>query len=764
MSLPTDLDYQEAIQNPRSVFADQELQDGQPELISPALPLPKPRTGNFAVAFRMNCGQKSWAVKCFTRALHPDLQSRYMEISKHLDSTGSPYAVGFTFLPHGIRVHSHWYPILKMAWLDGELLSKYIERNITNHAALVSLATKWIEMLRALQGAGIAHGDLQHGNVVVVGGCLRLIDYDGMFVPGLTGRPSHEKGHQNYQHPQRGAEFGPGLDNFSAWVIFVSILAVAYEPKLWARFNGGDECLLFRKSDFTDPDKSKVIQSLLGSKEQRLQALGSLFRNITYMAPEQVPSLDGQFVASVPLEAAPRAIPDWIGDHLGNVASQSRASATQVPAARSDGIELDMSAWMLEFIESSPSERAIFSSPPDRERVAAALSMMVVGLIGFGVANGNAPTLLLACFPGILLANVVFWLIRYRQDEAVQQRGERLRRLAEVENEIAQSDARIRNLDSERRRFEAASLEEVETFRKKYEAVAKRQAVEIESPRRDYRVESDRLKTERAATDQRETSRLRQVQNDSGAKLAALNQQIATSIQAESAELAKALIVLQQEFVDAALRTATIDRADIPGVKDALKANLRANGIYSAADAQRINYVKVTGIGDKKRFGILAWRHSVETQARTRMPTTLPWGVASAIQSAHQGHRRVLESDRDRTQQRNSDDRRAAQAQATVEREALLTQEGIAKNQLDRAEAAIVARYAHEFTRATEEAAAATAVAKVRSDDFERRVQEMRKATFGIKWRRERVRREAAAFERVRFRRYLRRIVPGMGE
>ncbi|TMQ11028.1 MAG: hypothetical protein E6J90_35290, partial [Deltaproteobacteria bacterium] len=86
-------------------------------------------------------------MKCFTRALHPDLQARYTEISKHLAATRLPYAVGFTFQPQGIRVRSEWLPILKMEWIHGDSLVKHIEQNLRNPAALINLATRWIEMV-----------------------------------------------------------------------------------------------------------------------------------------------------------------------------------------------------------------------------------------------------------------------------------------------------------------------------------------------------------------------------------------------------------------------------------------------------------------------------------------------------------------------------------------------------------------------------------------------------------------------------------------
>jgi hypothetical protein len=35
---------------------------------------------------------------------------------------------------------------------------------------------------------------------------VKLVDYDGMWVPGLADRPAGEVGHPAYQHPQRLAE------------------------------------------------------------------------------------------------------------------------------------------------------------------------------------------------------------------------------------------------------------------------------------------------------------------------------------------------------------------------------------------------------------------------------------------------------------------------------------------------------------------------------------------------------------------------------
>src|SRR5207244_4428556 len=102
--------------------------------------------------------------------------------------------------------------ILKMRWIAGFPLNEFVKQHADRPTVLEQLAQMWVKLAAQLRRAGIAHADLQHGNVLLVPGgratalSLRLIDYDGMFVPALARQPSGEKGHRNFQHPQRVAE------------------------------------------------------------------------------------------------------------------------------------------------------------------------------------------------------------------------------------------------------------------------------------------------------------------------------------------------------------------------------------------------------------------------------------------------------------------------------------------------------------------------------------------------------------------------------
>ena len=280
MAWPQATDYSAAIQSPASSFRDAELRSG--EAASDAmLGLPLTYAGNFACVFKLACPSgNAWAVKCFTRPV-TDLQERYRAISDHLDRNRRKFAVEFVYLHEGVRANASWYPALKMRWVEGFTLNEFLRDRAGQPAVVDQLARLWLKLCGELREAGMAHGDLQHGNVLLVPGStatmlgLRLIDYDGMWVPALDGRPPGEVGHPNYQHPQRLANGGYSaeIDRFSHLVIYTAFraLAVGGQP-LWDRHDNGEN-LLFRAADLRAPGKSKLFADLAGLPGDDLRAL-----------------------------------------------------------------------------------------------------------------------------------------------------------------------------------------------------------------------------------------------------------------------------------------------------------------------------------------------------------------------------------------------------------------------------------------------------------------------------------------------------------
>src|SRR5262245_40904367 len=257
-------DDQEAVQNPANCFSDAQLKAGTPALN--ALGLPLPVTGGFCSVYQVASGKTRWAVRCFLHNIR-DGRERYKEISKFLRGRKMKEMVGFEYVQEGIRVRGDWHPVLKMEWVDGLQLNSWVDRHSQDAKALRQLDERWAVLMDALEAQHIGHCDLQHGHVLVdTQDQLKLIDYDGMYVPALRGKGSHEKGHPAYQHPHRdGKDFDETIDRFAALVIHTSLIAVAESPAIWKRFYDDDN-LIFKRTDFVDPDGAPVFQELFKLK------------------------------------------------------------------------------------------------------------------------------------------------------------------------------------------------------------------------------------------------------------------------------------------------------------------------------------------------------------------------------------------------------------------------------------------------------------------------------------------------------------------
>lgn len=264
MPLPRGDEYNQAVQSPRVCFSDSTLQNCSVE--TNPLGLPKPYSGGFTTTYRFLNSSNSWAVRCFTREIS-DLQRRYQAIGTFLSANTCPILVEAKFLSSGIRVNGTFHPIIKMKWLDGETLNIYIGKNFNNKSVIQQLLTDFQSLIQTLEKFGIAHGDLQHGNIIVKNNKQYLIDYDGMFFPELASLKVNELGHPNFQHPRRTpGDYNKNIDRFSAIVIYTALKALLIAPNLWTKFDNGDN-LLFKGKDFVDPQNSALFKTLLGYPE-----------------------------------------------------------------------------------------------------------------------------------------------------------------------------------------------------------------------------------------------------------------------------------------------------------------------------------------------------------------------------------------------------------------------------------------------------------------------------------------------------------------
>jgi DNA-binding beta-propeller fold protein YncE len=104
---------------------------------------------------------------------------------------------------------------------------------------------------------------------------LKLIDYDGMFVPALAWKSADEIGHPNFQHPARAAEktYNLKTDRFALLLVATALRALTVGGRpLWERYDNGDN-LLFKESDLRAPAASPLFAELRTLSDMQTQAL-----------------------------------------------------------------------------------------------------------------------------------------------------------------------------------------------------------------------------------------------------------------------------------------------------------------------------------------------------------------------------------------------------------------------------------------------------------------------------------------------------------
>jgi hypothetical protein len=321
---PTARHYAEAVQCPLVCFEEPSLKRMLAAVDRLGMPLVT--SGQFAYVFKLNPGDgggDALAVRCF-RGFLGDRQERYRALDAHLNAHRIGALPQFKYLTKGILVSGRRYPVLVMEWVEGPTLDVYLDEAVGRRDALLHMADEWVRLVTALRAAGIAHGDLQHGNIIVEGGRLRLVDLDGMFVPALAGFRASEVGHQHYQHPARDvAHFSSDTDNFSALVVYLSLISLAERPELWREHH--DENLLFTRADFTDPEASTLFPKIeaVGGEHARL---AEALRGACASDPASTPPL-------TELVAPRSALPGWMNAPANvEVRTRTREVARRAPA------------------------------------------------------------------------------------------------------------------------------------------------------------------------------------------------------------------------------------------------------------------------------------------------------------------------------------------------------------------------------------------------------------------------------------------------
>lgn len=209
---------------------------------------------------------KKVAVRCWWADID-QAKERCYRISEFLKKDTSHYFVNFKYVDNALLIAGALHPVVVMDWVEGQTLKNYVNEKKPSKAVFLDLAEKFLDMVKYLHSQNIAHGDLQHGNIMVrPDGSLALIDYDSMYVDSLNGFTDVVKGLPGYQHPARDKNriLNPKLDYFSELVIYLSLHIFAESPELWDEYVDTED-LLFSMADFADLKHSKLYAAYYNS-------------------------------------------------------------------------------------------------------------------------------------------------------------------------------------------------------------------------------------------------------------------------------------------------------------------------------------------------------------------------------------------------------------------------------------------------------------------------------------------------------------------
>lgn len=603
---PTGGEYRDLLSRTDRCFDDPALVGGRPEYDPHGMP--RAISGNFASIFALTgTDGRRWALKCFTRPV-PEQNLRYRRISEALAVRDYPWRVAFEYLPTGLISGEGRYPLLKMKWVDAQGLLAYMDRHWQEPARIAAIAAQFAQIATDLADAGLAHGDLQHGNLLVTDDhVLKLVDYDGMYVPRLRSLSAAEVGHPNYQSPRRTLrDWGPQLDNFSAWTIYASLAAVVIDPSLWPRLHiAGEEALLFRRADFEELFSSRPLSELSHSKNAALEAVARAVTSLCGQPLRDLPSLDPSAVG----------VAEQYRDKVRSAepvaaTSQSSSSGTRTSGASDSGDALaasgderatdELSGWMTTHLPLLPP--ASFTGSRWRIRAVTALSVLVA--VGLGMLAGPAA-----------VGGLVFYLIAggalYRSTSERRAKTRRLRALSDRDRE---RDRAVKHLSLllERRAPMGARLEAM--------------------------------------------CRVSAVDRDPDTRLATIATRHARVEASERNAAESALQSLRTEQLNVDLATHEIVRAGIEGLDEAGLAALSSGGIRTAADflgivtepasttggAVELAFHRVDGtdvifpgIDQATASRVEAWRRQVAVEATSALPTELPGDLAAAIHAKY---------------------------------------------------------------------------------------------------------------------------------
>jgi hypothetical protein len=559
--------------------------------------LPKALSGSHSTVVPLHTeDDRHIAVKLFTRE-SPDRAHRYREIAQFLadiapTELSQAWRLPFAYAAEGVLVEGVWYPLVKMHWAEGTALDAWLADHYGESESVLKVAENFLGLACDLARLGVAHGDFHHGNILVAPDLtLRLIDYDGMFVPALADLQGAEVGHRNYQSPARRPEhFGPELDRFSAHVLHLSLIAVAKDLTLWEKLHApGSDYLILHEGDFRNPATSPTFLTLTHHHEGIISARAARLRGFLTLPLREIPPLERSDVA-LPTEPV-----------VANRPSQS-------PPAGWMNAYVSRPALLLSTYRRRRSPGFHVRRPYEAVTAYTFPAVIMVALGGLLALH-----LVLSYYAAWCLCTTVLFITlwaqaRRRRPELAQLREER-QAVGEVAASVEQARA------------------ELDDLRPQLDELA-RQRDELENA----------LMTRHRELDKRLHRKLAHIERLRSARKEKLQVERTAHHAKVQAAIDEVLAPLKQPWVDEALKSQFIANAYLPVVTRNDVRELARQGIVTAADIMDVyatptsallvlkngSSIRVRGIGPSKACKLKKWRERCARDLGGDCPITMP--------------------------------------------------------------------------------------------------------------------------------------------